>query len=507
MINAKLQSIIDTKSAIGNAIVNKGGTITGATPFFNYATEIDNISTGTPQTIFQASDGSKWALTNAVNLTNVSGNVTSDFNYWQPANNSTSDPILNGGTVNGNISGNIRIVQVNQVNIAQYGNMVATDLSNAKYQAHTNGKFNVWLLNNSATGTVVFANTIMAAGPSIPAINQLQFYANTTNLIASFYYTYGVDLDDSFVYTATGGSSANFVSRHHIGNLVTANVTSSQNSGFRALKIDNEHIYTITETQIYKYWKNNLAFIAASASSGGTKFCLGIDDQFVYTGGTDNLGSIRKYHKGNLTYIGNSSRYNITGTTQARTINTISLYGDYLYIGGSTGGYSGDYPIEKFYKGNLVSAGQTQPVYAPNSATLIHGIDVTENSIYAAYRVSGGVNIGQVERFDSNNLSFIAKSNVSNIGRFYVVKAAGDFVYATGDIPSQALKLHKFHTSNMAFVANSTQDTMNEFILNIATDGLYMYVAGGNNSRGQVSKFGLNTSNAINFNVISKIKE
>lgn len=46
MINAKLQNIIDTKSAIGNAIVNKGGTITESTPFYSYASEIDNISTG-----------------------------------------------------------------------------------------------------------------------------------------------------------------------------------------------------------------------------------------------------------------------------------------------------------------------------------------------------------------------------------------------------------------------------------------------------------------------------
>jgi hypothetical protein len=46
MINAKLQSIIDTKSAIGNAIVNKGGTITGETPFFNYAAQIDGIEVG-----------------------------------------------------------------------------------------------------------------------------------------------------------------------------------------------------------------------------------------------------------------------------------------------------------------------------------------------------------------------------------------------------------------------------------------------------------------------------
>jgi hypothetical protein len=45
-INDKLQNIIDTKTAIGAAIVNKGGNITNQTPFYSYAGEIDNIVTG-----------------------------------------------------------------------------------------------------------------------------------------------------------------------------------------------------------------------------------------------------------------------------------------------------------------------------------------------------------------------------------------------------------------------------------------------------------------------------
>jgi len=45
-INNKLQNIIDTKTAIGAAIVNKGGTIINSTPFYSYISEIDNLSGG-----------------------------------------------------------------------------------------------------------------------------------------------------------------------------------------------------------------------------------------------------------------------------------------------------------------------------------------------------------------------------------------------------------------------------------------------------------------------------
>jgi hypothetical protein len=46
MINAKLQNLYNIKNDIGTAIVNKGGTITESTPFYSYAGQIDNISTG-----------------------------------------------------------------------------------------------------------------------------------------------------------------------------------------------------------------------------------------------------------------------------------------------------------------------------------------------------------------------------------------------------------------------------------------------------------------------------
>ena len=45
-IDNKLQTIIDIKEDIGDAINNKGGTITSSTPFAQYATQIDNLQIG-----------------------------------------------------------------------------------------------------------------------------------------------------------------------------------------------------------------------------------------------------------------------------------------------------------------------------------------------------------------------------------------------------------------------------------------------------------------------------
>ena len=257
MINTKLQSIIDTKSAIGNAINNKGGTITTNTPFFNYAAQIDGISTGTPQTIFQASDGSKWALTNVVNLVNSAGNVTYDFNRWQPANNGTSDPILNVGTVNGNISGNIRIVQVNQVNIAQYGNIVATDTLGGKYVGYNgydfstnptpsgNVVFNRWILNNSASGTVIFANTTFVNGGTFngpnSSINQssIPFVLSSPNTLSSIQ-ALTSNNGHIFVYDA----AQNGVRKLTESNLVNVAFSGGYSGGdVRDVKVNNTLVY------------------------------------------------------------------------------------------------------------------------------------------------------------------------------------------------------------------------------------------------------------------------
>jgi hypothetical protein len=402
MINTKLQNIIDTKSAIGNAIVNKGGTITGETPFFNYAAQIDGISTGTPQTIFTASDNSKWALTNAVNLVNDAGNVTSDFNYWQPANNSTSDSILNIGTVGANISGNIQLVPVNQVNISQYVNLVATDTDGAKYEGFNgfdqitnptptgNTTFNRWLLNNSATGTVIFANATFTTG----------------------------------IYNGANTSS-------NEANLTFVDNTASYGGTIWALTTNNGFIYAGGDTNrtIKKFYESNLTFVDNTASYGGDIYAMTINNGFIYAGGDTNR-TIKKFHEGNLAFVGNSANYG--GDIWALAINN-----GFIYAGGRT-----NRTVQKFFESNLARATGT-------NVTNSYGLDIRSMTINNGFIYAGGFET--VKRWHESNLTFV-DNTASYGGTIWALTTNNGFIYAGGDT-NRTIK--KFHEGNLAFVGNT----------------------------------------------------
>jgi signal peptidase I len=444
MINAKLQSIIDTKSAIGNAIVNKGGTITGETPFFNYAAQIDGISTGTPETIFQASDGSKWALTNAVNLVNSAGNVTSDFNYWQPANNSTSDPILNIGTVGANISGNIQLVPVNQVNIAQYVNIVINDTDGAKYEGYNgydsqtnptptgNTTFNLWLLNNSATGTIIFANTSVTNGGTFngpnTSINEasMSFVGNTAN--------YGWDIEtvkvnNGFIYV--GGSQINRnVRKYYESNLAFDSNSVSYGADIRSIAINNGFIYvggselSGTNRGVSKFHESNLVRIGNTVNYGSFILSVVTNNGFVYAGG-GGTNTIRKHHEGNLVFVSNSPDY-------GGLITNLKTNNSFIYAVGFT-----NQTIQKFHESNLVRDS--------NSGTYggsVRSIAINNGFIF----ISGDTN-QTVQKFYESNLAFVGNTN-SYGGRIQGLTTNNGFIYAGG---TTAHTVKKFEESSLSF--------------------------------------------------------
>jgi len=103
-INNKLQNIIDTKTAIGAAIVNKGGIITNSTPFYNYAAEIDGLTIGGGgggdipnyvNAVVRDTNGAKYTVRDGFDyVTNPTPNINAmPFNQWE-LNNSTTRPIL-----------------------------------------------------------------------------------------------------------------------------------------------------------------------------------------------------------------------------------------------------------------------------------------------------------------------------------------------------------------------------------------------------------------------------
>jgi hypothetical protein len=512
MINAKLQNIIDTKSAIGNAIVNKGGTITGETPFFNYAAQIDGISTGTPQTIFTASDGSKWALTNAVNLVNDAGNVTHDFNYWQPANNSTSDPILNVGTVNGNISGNIRIVQVNQVNIAQYGNIVATDTSGGKYIGYNgydsitnpsptgNATFNRWLLNNSATGTVIFANATFTTG----TFNGSNVVLNQSVMTESASASYGGQVLDSKIkdgHIFIGGQKSTFsnqtIEKRLESNLGFIGATANFGGAIRAFALNNGFIYAAgtSGNGIQKFYEGNLVRVANSGSIGGDQIeALVVNNGFVYVAGDQRL--IQKFHEGNLVRSTNSPTYN-------STIYSLAVNNSFVYAGGLGDNFVPP-RIIRYHESNLGVINNVAFDTFGTSGAGVYDMFIENGFIYAA---GGGDAFRGFKKYVESNFALDSNSPSGDVwGKSIVV--GGDFVYGSGNF-STSVTISKYHKSNMVFLANSSAfNSSTPNISALSFNNTFLYAGGsGFNGVKKYSTFSIGTFDNQTFYTATKIKE
>jgi hypothetical protein len=480
MINTKLQSIIDTKSAIGNAITNKGGTITTNTPFFNYAAQIDGISTGTPQTIFAASDGSKWALTNAVNLVNDAGNVTSDFNWWQPANNGTSDPILNVGTVGANISGNIQLVPVNQVNIAQYENIVINDTTSAKYVGYNgydsvtnptptgNVVFNRWVLNNSASGTIVFANTTVVSGGTFngpnTSINQANMaFINNTAIYGGTVQT--ITTNNGFIYV--GGFDNQRVQKFVEGNLTRAsgtNVSNDYGGRINTLKTNNGFIYaggvalSGTNRGVSKFYESNLALVGNTVNYGGTIETITINNGFIYVGGATNR-TIQKFNESTLSFTSNSVSF-------GGDILSLKTNNGFIYAGGETsaGSYTNG-SVKKYHESNLAEVGNTA-----NYGGWVGVIAINNGFIYV-----GGATNTTIQKYYESNLAFVG--NTASFGRtIRDISTRSGFIYAGGFSNSV---VSKFYESNLAFVANTIATSGD--VRSIATNDSFIYIGGATN--------------------------
>jgi hypothetical protein len=303
MINTKLQSIIDTKSAIGNAIVNKGGTITSETPFFNYASEIDNISTGGgaySTFVAQAQDNSKYTV----------------YNGYHPITNPTPN------------------------------------LSN-------NFAFNRWFLNNSATGDVVFSNVLLIQLTNLNATVPLQnnsvginagympFVDNTANYGGTIF---SITTNNGFLYV--GGQTNNTVQKFYEGNLVLVNNTASYGGQITSVTTNNGFIYAGGSVNlITKYNESTLTFVSNSVSYGGAIQALTANNSFIYAVGTTDAsfqnGALKKYHESNLVF--SASAANHTGT-----IRTVTTNNGFVYIGGS-----GNFSVRKYHESNLTLVGST----------------------------------------------------------------------------------------------------------------------------------------------------
>jgi hypothetical protein len=367
MINTKLQSIIDTKSAIGNAIVNKGGTITGETPFFNYAAQIDGISTGAgaySNFVAQAQDNSKYTVYNGYDSqTNPTPNLSNNFpfNQWLLNNSATGDVVLSnvvvavGGIYNGpnTTSNEASVPFINNTAVAYGGTIQSITTNNsflyvAGYANQTIQKFsenNLTRISSSpnfgsAIINIITSNGFIYAGGFNTVIRQ--YYESNLSFFNSVSFggeVYTFAKNNGFIYA--GGSS---IKKYHESNL-TLSATSNASSGFNSITINNGFIYAGGfNNAVFKYHESNLAFVGNAVTYNGRINDLITNNGFIYAVGIDNGThgrDIKKYHESNLVFDSNSAR----STDDMRSIR---INNGFIYAGGVEN-------AKKYYESNLTS--------------------------------------------------------------------------------------------------------------------------------------------------------
>jgi hypothetical protein len=428
-INAKLQTLINIKNDIGTAITNKGGTITTNTPFFNYAAQIDGISTGGgaySTFVAQAQDNSLYTVYNGYDaLTNPTPNLSNNFafNRWILNNSATGDVVLSnvvvavGGNFNGPNTVDISLQFIN--NTASYGGTIRSITTNngfiyaGGFTNNTVQKFhesNLAFVNNTvADGGPIYSITtnggfIYVGGAMDNYLQKyhesnLAFIRNSSEYAATIY---SVATNNSHIYA--GGVALGGVNRgigkyresdfFRIGN--TVNYGGATGSTIFSITINNGFIYAggATNQTVYKFNESTLAFVGSTAAYGGTIFSITTNNGFIYVGGATNL-TVQKFYESNLAFVGNTASY-------GGTIETVTTNNGFIYVGGRS-----NQTVQKFYESNLAFVKNT----AAYGGT-INTLKTNNGFIYA-----GGATNQTVQKFEEAGLTLDNQTfyNITNI--------------------------------------------------------------------------------------------
>lgn len=330
--------------------------------------------------------------------------------------------------------------------VGNYSTWVVQDEAGAKYVAYngydfvtnptpssTNLTYNQWLLNNSASGTIVLSNTVMA----LDFYNGPNTVVNESNIATPDQFSsptfsgncLSVAHNGNYAYAALSGLFA--IRKYHLSNLRETGIqTNSYGGVIFATAINNGFVYAAgaANGRTLKYHESNLVLVGNTVNYGSNVSQLAINNGFIYaTGGTD----IKKYHEGNLVFVGNSASY-------GATILSMAINNGFVFIGGF-----GNNTVRRYHESNLVLANSSVDNFAP-----INAITIDDGFVYASY--AGG---GTIRRFFENNLATSATSTFrSGNGSFFSLSVSGNFIYGSGDTNTA---IHKYHKSNLVFLAGT----------------------------------------------------
>jgi hypothetical protein len=471
MINTKLQNIIDTKSAIGNAIVNKGGTITSETPFYSYASEIDNITTGDTEKHVYIGEGS---LNNVYRITKfIEG---SSLNNYVIGNGSDiyAEPYfgeqevsLSWANVTGTIRPNSILINFNHFNSSQNPNkLVIKDENNTIYQQAQESRnvgglqkfINYWVVNNANNNIPIMNNTIMTRA-GLETVYEFNFAENLTT---------GLDLlnDMFYFYRFTNATSGFIVALNESNNTYVNGPINAVGGSFDNTATANIVLKTQVDPDGLSW-----ALVSATVNFTNTTNSINRGNGFViekYNGTTLDSSKILRFVN---TTINNSTQIFIAGNVRrgfdagknggnyvflthsrinaAEGINTywFTRYTDNLSTT-TNGTYTSavNASINTFIFGNLIYDDTNQVVYVlRNSADNTTGrgiVKINARSVSFANSLTAATNLG----FANLGTSFNA------INDRLILR--GTDLYLYNSINANAIRLRKFNTVDMSIVSN-----------------------------------------------------
>jgi hypothetical protein len=366
-----------------------------------------------------------------------------------------------------------------------YVNYVVQDENSAKYVVYngydflfnptpnlSNLTFNQWLLNNSATGTVILNNTTMTSstfnGPN-STLNQsnLSITGNTGN----YGYIKTIAINNGFIYV--GGATANVVSKYNERTLALVGNTASYGAGIETIAINNGFIYAAGDgnlgnnRNLKKYNESTLAFVRSGAEYPGEILKIAINNGFVFSGGTNRtvggFAPLVKSSEATLS-IPNVTEYTSFG------IRALAVYNGFVYIGG-TGNNTSSRTIRKHRESNL-QAVATSAGFGTTGE--VRSIAINNGFVY------GGSSTGTLRKLHESNLTIV--SNLVDLvdGSINAIAINNGFIYIGGS--NQIVR--KYNESTLEFVGNTVG--YGGTIESIATNNSFIYVGGG---AVQVKKF------------------
>jgi len=392
-INAKLQTLINIKNDIGTAITNKGGTITVETPFFNYAAEVDNISTG-------GGAYSTWAVEDTLGR-KYTPYISAQENSTYTASFDQNSIYLNASSeFQPNIGTNITVTDID---------VITSWVTTTKFVAFN--KQTLALRSSLETGGASGDNSnITKAGNFLYAVHsntgnplrklhQLNFGTVATvnlNFMPSV-----ISADDVYVYAPQGN-----IRVYHTSNLVFVGNAIGGQTVTAPIVSDETHFYVGGLTNLIKYHKSNLAQDQILHNYGWAIKGMKLDGNNIYVGGNAlcNPADVR------LKTINK-----ITGEVVAESsvlfqgIDAIASDENYVYALLETVG-SNLARISKFYKENLVKVGESI-----SGSSLSRGLVLDNNHLYTTRSVGG--NTQRISRWDTYKPIF-SKNSVTDFNYF-----------------------------------------------------------------------------------------